>query len=58
MEDFRDHLIFRRTKAGISRKRTQKGLEGLRRGTNQICLENEDMGGEGGGGIAKVNESY
>ena len=50
-EDFRrDHLIFRRTKWGISRNRTQKArslktLEGFRGGTSQICLENEDMGG-------------
>ena len=46
-----DHLIFRRTKGGISRNcRTQKGgslktLEGCRGRTTRISFENEDMGG-------------
>ena len=55
-EDFwGNHLIFRRTKDGISRNcRTQKGgslktLEGFRGRTTRISFENEDMGG-----IAKV----
>ena len=50
-EDFGgDHLIFRRTK-GVSvvtenpKGGSLKTLEGLREGTNQICSENEDMGG-------------
>ena len=57
-EDFRgDHLIFRRTKGRISRKREPKrgiserkvlkDLEGFRGGTTHICLENEGMGGGG-----------
>ena len=50
-EDFRgDHLIFRRTKGGIT-ENLWKDSEG----TTQVCLENEDMWG---GGIAKVIESY
>ena len=50
-----DHIIFRRIKGGISSKlRTQKWgslktLEGFRGETTQICSENEDMVGGGGG---------
>ena len=47
-EDFReDHLIFRRTKRGISRNWERKRGDRwkFRGGTTQICLEN----GEGGG---------
>ena len=46
------HLIFRRTKGGGQsvvtehpKGRSLEPLDGLRRGTTQICLENEDMGG-------------
>ena len=35
--------------------RSLETLDGFRRGTTQICLENEDMGG---GGFAKVIKSY
>ena len=48
------HLIFRRTKGGGQsvvtehpKGRSLERLDGLRRGTTQICLENEDMGGWG-----------
>ena len=62
--DFRgDHLIFRRTKGGISRNwelKSQKGgslktLERFRGGTTQYCLKNEDMVGRE---ITKVIKSY
>ena len=48
------HLIFGRTKGGSVVTENPKGgclktLEGFRGGTTQICLENEDMGGGGGG---------
>ena len=50
-EEFRaDHLIFGRTKGGIA-----ESFGRIRRGTTQICLENEGMGR---GGIAKVIKSY
>ena len=39
-EDFSgDHLIFRRTKGGIT-----ENFGRIQRGGTQICLENEDMG--------------
>ena len=38
-----DHLIFRRTKGGISEKLWKDS-----KGTFQICLDNEDDGGRGG----------
>ena len=47
-EDFRgDHLIFRKTKGGIT-----ENVGRIQRGATQICLENEDMEG-GGGGLRK-----
>ena len=63
LDNFRgDHLIFGRTKGGISCNwepkrgdhwKLWKDSEG---GTTQIFLENEDM--EGGGGDAKNIKSY
>ena len=45
-----DHFIFGRTKGGISPKGgSLKTLEGFKGGTTQICLENKDMWGGGGG---------
>ena len=45
-----DDFIFGGTKGGISPKGgSPKTLEGFRGGTTQICLENKDMWGGGGG---------
>ena len=49
-EDFRaDHLIFRRSKEGISsnlepKRGITENFARIQGGTTQICLENEDLG--------------
>ena len=63
-KDFKgDHLILRRTKGGsVVTENPEGGIAEnfgrIQRGTTQICLENEDMGGGGGGLNAKVIKSY